>query len=65
MVNDKPLYAFDDLFVHRFFSSYFVQEENVYNDRTITDYVIGREAQLESERIKREIFDREQDLWEN
>lgn len=64
-VNDRPLYSYDDLFVNRFFSSYFVQEANVYNDRVITDYVIGREAQLESERIKREIFDFEQDLWEN
>lgn len=63
--NDKPLYTYDDLFVNRYFSAYFVQEENVYNDRLITDYVIGREAQLESERIKKEIFDFEQDLWEN
>lgn len=65
MVNDKPLYTFDDLFVNRYFNSYFVQESNVYNDRLITDYVTGREAQLESDRIKREIFDREQDWWEN
>lgn len=63
--NDKPLYSYDDLFVNRYFSSYFVQEANVYNDRSITDYVTGREAQKESERIKREIFDFEQDLWEN
>jgi gliding motility associated protien GldN len=65
MVNDKPMYTYDDLMVHRYFSSYFIQAENVYNDRLITDYVIGREAQLESEKIKREIFDFEQDLWEN
>lgn len=65
MVNDKPMYTFDEVFVKHYFSSYFVQEENVYNDRLITDYVIGREAQLESERIKKEIFDFEQDLWEN
>ena len=65
MVNDKPLYTFDDLFVNRYFNSYFVQESNVYNDRLITDYVTGREAQLESDRIKREIFDQEQDWWEN
>jgi gliding motility associated protien GldN len=65
MTNDKPLYTYDDLFVHRYFNSYFIQEANVYNDRLITDYVTGREAQLESERIKREIFDREQDMWEN
>lgn len=65
LTNDKALYSYDDLFVHRYFNSYFVQEANVYNDRMITDYVSGREAQLESDRIKREIFDREQDMWEN
>jgi hypothetical protein len=53
------------VFVNRYFRSYFVQESNVYNDRLITDYLTGREAQMESERIKREIFDAEQDLWEN
>ncbi|MCF8357687.1 MAG: gliding motility protein GldN [Prolixibacteraceae bacterium] len=65
MENDKPMYSYDDLFVYRFFNSYFVQEANVYNDRLITDYVTGREAQLESERIKQDIFDFEQDMWEN
>lgn len=63
--NDKELYSYDDLLVYRYFNSFFVQESNVYNDRLITDYVTGREAQLESDRIKREIFDFEQDLWEN
>lgn len=64
-MNDKPLYSFDDVFVLRYFNSYFVQEANVYNNRMITDYVIGREAQRESDRIKQEIFDKEQDMWEN
>ncbi|HPR33654.1 MAG TPA: gliding motility protein GldN [Prolixibacteraceae bacterium] len=65
MQNDKPLYSYDDLFVYRYFNSYFIQEENVYNNRMITDYVSNREAQLESERIRKDIFDYEQDLWEN
>jgi gliding motility associated protien GldN len=64
-LNNTELYSFDDLFVNRKFRGYFVREANVYNDRLITDYVSGREAQLESERIKREIFTYEQDLWEN
>jgi gliding motility associated protien GldN len=63
--NNTELYSFDDLFIQRKFKSYFIREANVYNDRLITDYVSGREAQLESERIKKEIFDYEQDLWEN
>jgi gliding motility associated protien GldN len=65
MENDKPLYSFDDLFVYRYYGGYFIQEANVYNDRLITDYVIGREAQLESQKIKDEIFNYEQDMWEN
>lgn len=63
--NNTELYSFDDLFVNRKFKSYFIRESNVYNDRLITDYVTGRDAQAESERIKKEIFDYEQDLWEN
>jgi len=63
--NNTELYSIDDLFVNRKFKANFVREANVYNDRLITDYVSARDAQLESERIKKEIFDYEQDLWEN
>jgi len=63
--NNTELYSFDDLFVNRKFKANFVRESNVYNDRLITDYLSDRDAQLESERIKKEIFDYEQDLWEN
>jgi gliding motility associated protien GldN len=63
--NDAELASFDDLFVKRKFKAFFVKESNVYNDRLITDYLSGRDAQLESEKIKKEIFDYEQDLWEN
>jgi gliding motility associated protien GldN len=63
--NDAETYSFDDLFVSRKFKSYFIREANVYNNRFIIDYVSDRDAQLESERIKKEIFDYEQDLWEN
>jgi len=64
MKNGRPLYSFDDFFSYRYFHSYFIQEENVYNDRMITDYVSGREAQLESQRIEQEIFKYELDKWE-
>jgi gliding motility associated protien GldN len=63
--NNTESYSFDELFVNRKFKANFVREANVYNDRLITDYVSDRDAQLESERIKKEIFDYEQDLWEN
>jgi gliding motility associated protien GldN len=63
--NSTESYSFDDLFVNRRFRSYFVREANVYNNRNITQYATGFEAQKESEGIKKEIFDYEQDLWEN
>ncbi len=63
-INDKELYTFDDIFVNRYFNSYFIQESNVYDDRQITDYLEGDAAQRESEKIRSEIFNFEQDLWE-
>jgi len=56
--------SFDDLFIKRFFNSYIVKEENVYNNRDISLYLAGKEAMLESKRIEAKIFDYEQDLWE-
>ncbi len=62
--NDSQQMSFDDLFIKRFFSSYVVQESNVYNNRLISSYLNGREAMLESKRIENKIFNFEQDLWE-
>ncbi len=56
--------SFDDLFLKRRFSSYIVRESNVYNDRSISQYLTGNDAMKESQRIEQEIFDFEQDLWE-
>jgi len=61
--NEARQMSFDDLFVKRFFNSYIIQESNVY-DRTITSYLGGKEAMLESKRIEEKIFNFEQDLWE-
>jgi len=55
--------TYDDVFWKRFFASYVYKEENVY-DRDISQYALGMDALLESNRIKREIFEMEQDLWE-
>lgn len=55
--------SYDDIFLQRIFSSYIYKQENVYN-RTIAGYTAGLEALLESEKIKQEIFDYEQFLWE-
>lgn len=62
--NDARQMSFDDLFIKRFFNSYIVQESNVYNNRTISDYLSGKDAMLESKRIENKIFNFEQDLWE-
>lgn len=54
--------TFDQLFLQRRFSSYITKEDNVF-DRRIDDYATGIDALLESERIKNEIRDFEQELW--
>ncbi len=63
--NDAQRNSFDDIFFKRRFSSYIVQESNVYNNRRINDYVFGGLPNMrESERIKQEIFNWEHDVWE-
>ena len=47
----------------RMFSSLITMESNIMN-RQISDYMIGLDALLESERIKQEIFNIEHDMWE-
>ena len=46
------------------FSSFASSKSNVYDNRRVGDYAVGLEALLESERIKKEIFTMEVDLWE-
>ncbi len=56
--------SFDDLFLKRKFNSYIVKEENIYNNRAISQYLSGKDAMLESQRIENSIFNYEQNLWE-
>ena len=60
--NDAQRISFDDLVSKRMFDSYVIKEDNVY-DRMINSYASGIDALLESERIKKEIFNWEHDLW--
>ena len=60
--NDAQRISFDDLVSKRMFDSYIIKEDNVY-DRMINSYASGIDALLESERIKKEIFNWEHDLW--
>jgi gliding motility associated protien GldN len=55
--------SYDDIFWKRLFASYIYKEENVF-DRKITDYAQGIDALLESDRIKRELIDFEEQMWE-
>lgn len=56
--------SFDQLLISRRFSSYIFKEDNMYGDRAISAYKEkGLRSILESQRIKKEILDFEQDLW--
>lgn len=55
--------TYDEVLQKRIFDSYIVKEENVY-DRYINSYAFNVDALYESERIKNEMFDFEQSLWE-
>ena len=62
--NDAERRTYDDIFFKRHFSSYIVQETNVYDNRRINEYEKGQDALLEGEKIKEFIFKVEHDLWE-
>jgi len=55
--------SFDEVFLKRLFDSYIYKEANVF-DRRISQYATGVDAMLESERIKRDMFEFEENLWE-
>jgi gliding motility associated protien GldN len=60
--NDAERRTFEDIFWKRQFNSTIVKESNVY-DRSIDQYAKGIDALLESDRIKKEIFNYEHDFW--
>ncbi len=63
--NEMAQISFDDLFQKRRFSSYITAVSNNQNNRAIQIYTrTGKEAMLESERLKAEIMNFESDLWE-
>jgi len=62
--NDAQRISFDDLFMQRRFGSIVYGESNVYDDRQISQYLTGKSALFESERIKTDLFNYEHDLWE-
>lgn len=62
--NDAQRISFDDIFFQRRFSSFIVRETNVYDNREVVNYMQGINTLLEAERIKKELFAMEHDLWE-
>jgi gliding motility associated protien GldN len=65
--NDAARLSYDDFFQMRMFSSYIVKESNMY-DQYINEFDQfkddGIAAQLESDRIKNDLFILEHDLWQ-
>jgi len=62
--NSATSISFDQLLISRRFNSYIYKEDNVYGNRAIRSYKDkGLQSILESERIKKEILDFEQDMW--
>jgi len=62
--NDAQRISFDDIFFQRRFSSFIVRETNVYDNREINNYMQGINQLLEAEKVKKELFEMEHDLWE-
>jgi gliding motility associated protien GldN len=62
--NDAQRISFDDLFMQRRFGSVIFGESNVFDDRQINEYTLGKSTLFEAERIKTELFNFEHDLWE-
>ncbi len=61
--NSSMRLSFDDIFIKRLFDSYIYKEQNMF-DRRISAYATGIDAIIESNRIKQEMFDFEQYLWQ-
>ena len=61
--NDAANRSWEDVFEYRYFNSYITKASNVLDQRIDRPERSGREQLRESERIKQEIFNYEQDLW--
>ncbi len=61
--NSSMRLSFDDIFIKRLFESYIYKEQNIF-DRRINDYATGANAIRESNRIKTQMFNFEQYLWQ-
>ncbi len=62
--NDAQRISYDDLFMQRRFGSIIFGTSNVFNDRMVSEYLVGKAALFEADRLKQELFSLEHDLWE-
>ena len=60
--NSSNRLTYDQLFLQRRFGSYIIKEDNVF-DRYISDYAVDVDGLLESERVKNDLRNFEQELW--
>ena len=61
--NSSARLSYDEVFWKRLFDSYIYKEENVF-DRRISQYATGVDALLEADRVKAELMEFEENLWE-
>jgi gliding motility associated protien GldN len=61
--NSAARLSFDDIFIKRLFRSYIYKEQNIFG-RRISAYATGVNAIRESQRIKNQMFNFEQYLWQ-
>lgn len=61
--NDAEWRNYDQIFLMRYFESFITRKSNIQN-RSIDRYLVGIDALVEAERIKNELFNKEEDLWE-
>ena len=61
--NSRSEMTYDDVFVTRYFDSFVTRETNTYN-RSISSYLTGTDAILESQRVEDYLFNIESDMWE-
>jgi len=63
--NNAQRRTYDDIFMQRRYSSFIRAEENVHNNRDISEYMVnGMDQRIEADRIKEKIRFREHEMWE-
>lgn len=60
--NDAAMTSWEDIFEMRYFASTIYKASNI-RDQRIQDYANGLDALLEADKIKKELFNYEHDLW--